>query len=283
MISVNGVEIKPQKFPDGTKKIDVGEVPGTIKWNSFNSYGVKWLYESDDELFLVYCISKTLKTIDPDIRQHLTMPYIPNARFDRIEYSDECFTLKYFAEIINSLNFERVIVRDPHSNVSKALFNNVVEEDVCCTYIPEVIDKIVEVEDCFDNLVIYFPDNGSLKRYGANTLDYIDRNIPIVYGVKNRDWKTGEILGIEIHGQTDKLNENTVILMIDDICSKGGTFYYGSKELEKYGCKTMYLYVTHCENTILEGNLLKEDSLFKKVFTTNSIFTAEHEKVEVLR
>ncbi len=70
--------------------------------------------------------------------------------------------------------------------------------------------------------------------------------------------------------------------MIDDICSKGGTFYYGSKELNKYGCKDMYLYVTHCENTILDGELLKEDSLFKKVFTTRSIFTKEHEKVEVL-
>lgn len=281
MIIVNGIEIKPQKFPDGTKKIDVGEVPETIRWNSFNSYGITWLYDSDDELFLVYCISKTLKTIDPDIRQHLVMPYIPNARFDRTEQPNECFTLKYFAEIINSLNFERVIVRDPHSNVSKALFNNIVEEDISCNYIPEVIDKILEAEDYFDKLVAYFPDNGSLKRY-ANAFDYIDKDIPIVYGVKNRDWKTGEILGIEIHGQTDMLNENTVVLMIDDICSKGGTFYYGSKELEKYGCKTMYLYVTHCENTILEGNLLKEDSLFKKVFTTNSIFTAEHEKVEVL-
>ena len=282
MISVNGVEIKPETFPDGTKKIAVVTVPETIRCNSFKSYGIKWLYESDEELFSVYCISKTLRTIDPDIGQYLIMPYIPNARFDRIEESGECFTLKYFAEIINSLNFEGVIVRDPHSNVSKALLNNIVEEDVCCTYIPEVIDKIIETEHCFDKLAFYFPDNGALKRY-TNTLNYIDKDIPVVYGVKNRDWKTGKILGIEIQGQTDELNEDTVILMIDDICSKGGTFYYGSKELEKYGCKTMYLYVTHCENTILEGNLLKEDSLFKKVFTTNSIFTAEHEKVEVLR
>lgn len=56
--------------------------------------------------------------------------------------------------------------------------------------------------------------------------------------------------------------------MIDDICSKGGTFYYGSKELNKYGCKDMYLYVSHCENTILDGELLKEDSLFKSIYNT---------------
>lgn len=123
-----------------------------------------------------------------------------------------------------------------------------------------------------------FPDSGSLKRYS----EFVSDDYPIVYGIKNRDWKTGEILGIEIHGDTDKLDENTAILMIDDICSKGGTFYYGSKELNKYGCKDMYLYVSHCENTILDGELLKEDSLFKKVYTTRSIFTKEHEKVEVL-
>jgi ribose-phosphate pyrophosphokinase len=145
------------------------------------------------------------------------------------------------------------------------------------SYITQTCCKVLKAESS-RNLVIYFPDSGSLKRYS----EFVSDDYPIVYGIKNRDWKTGEILGIEIHGDTDKLDENTAILMIDDICSKGGTFYYGSKELNKYGCKDMYLYVTHCENTILDGELLKADSLFKKVFTTRSIFTKEHEKVEVL-
>ena len=264
MISINGVQIVPESFPDGTQKIDfsLGVISQEIIENK-TAY-ITWLYESDKELFSLLCISKNIKEHFPWLQQALVMPYIPNARFDRVKESSECFTLKYFAEIINSLGFVRVIVTDPHSDVSTALIN-------------QTCSKVLKAEPS-RNLVIYFPDSGSLKRYS----EFVSDDYPIVYGIKNRDWKTGEILGIEIHGDTDKLDENTAILMIDDICSKGGTFYYGSKELNKYGCKDMYLYVSHCENTILDGELLKEDSLFKKVYTTRSIFTKEHEKVEVL-
>lgn len=276
MISINGVPVVPESFPDGTQKIDfsLGVISQEIIENK-TAY-ITWLYESDKELFSLLCISKNIKEHFPWLQQALVMPYIPNARFDRVKEPDECFTLKYFAEIINSLGFVRVIVTDPHSDVSTALIDHV-EVIRGASYITQTCCKVLKAESS-RNLVIYFPDSGSLKRYS----EFVSDDYPIVYGIKNRDWKTGEILGIEIHGDTDKLDENTAILMIDDICSKGGTFYYGSKELNKYGCKDMYLYVTHCENTILDGELLKADSLFKKVFTTRSIFTKEHEKVEVL-
>lgn len=276
MISIGGVAVIPKSFPDGTQKIDfsLGVISQEIIENK--TVYITWLYESDQELFSLLCISKNIKEHFPWLQQALVMPYIPNARFDRVKEPDECFTLKYFAEIINSLGFVRVIVTDPHSDVSTALIDHV-EVIRGASYITQTCCKVLKAESS-RNLVIYFPDSRSLKRYS----EFVSDDYPIVYGIKNRDWKTGEILGIEIHGDTDKLDENTAILMIDDICSKGGTFYYGSKELNKYGCKDMYLYVTHCENTILDGELLKADSLFKKVFTTRSIFTKEHEKVEVL-
>ena len=276
MISIGGIPVVPEAFPDGTQKIDLplGAMHREIIENK--TVYITWLYESDKELFSLYCISESIRENFPQLQQALMMPYIPNARFDRVKDSCECFTLKYFAEIINGLDFVRVIVTDPHSDVSTALINHV-EVIRGASYITQTCSKVLKIEPS-RNLVIYFPDSGSLKRYS----EFVSDDYPIVYGIKNRDWKTGEILGIEIHGDTDKLDENTAILMIDDICSKGGTFYYGSKELNKYGCKDMYLYVSHCENTILDGELLKEDSLFKKVYTTRSIFTKEHEKVEVL-
>lgn len=276
MISIGDVPVVPVVFPDGTQKIDLQLEAMYREITENKTVYITWLYESDKELFSLYCISKNIREHFPQLQQDLMMPYIPNARFDRVKYSNECFTLKYFAEIINSLGFVRVIVTDPHSDVSTALINHV-EVIRGASYITQTCSKILKAEPS-RNLVIYFPDSGSLKRYS----EFVSDDYPIVYGIKNRDWKTGKILGIEIHGDTEKLDENTAILMIDDICSKGGTFYYGSKELNKYGCKDMYLYVTHCENTILDGELLKADSLFKKVFTTRSIFTKEHEKVEVL-
>ena len=71
------------------------------------------------------------------------------------------------------------------------------------------------------------------------------------------------------------------VLIVDDICSKGGTFYHSAKKLKELGAKNIYLYVSHCENTILEGDLLTS-GLIEKVFTTDSIFRKEHEKIEVM-
>ena len=42
------------------------------------------------------------------------MPYIPNARQDRVKGPEDVFTLKYFANVINALGFRTVTVLDPH-------------------------------------------------------------------------------------------------------------------------------------------------------------------------
>ena len=55
-----------------------------------------------------------------------------------------------------------------------------------------------------------------------------------------------------------------------------------AKELKEAGAANIYLYVTHCENTIYEGELLKEDSLIKHIFTTNSLLTAPNEKITIV-
>ena len=44
----------------------------------------------------------------------------------------------------------------------------------------------------------------------------------------------------------------------------------------------IYLYVTHCENTILDGELINS-GLIKKIFTTDSIYTSENENIEIIR
>lgn len=87
---------------------------------------IVWNYESDAEMVVLYYITKHLKNAGFIVS--LYMPYIPNARMDRVKNNDEIFTLKYFAEFINSLEFEAVYVRDPHSNVSCALINILLEK-----------------------------------------------------------------------------------------------------------------------------------------------------------
>ena len=121
MILLDDKVVCPTSFPDGTLalRVDVS--------SKNNQKVIEWNYESDTEMVVLYYITKHLKSAGFSVS--LFMPYIPNARMDRVKNGDEIFTLKYFAEFINSLGFETVYVRDPHSNVSCALFDNLKVDD----------------------------------------------------------------------------------------------------------------------------------------------------------
>ena len=62
------------------------------------------------------------------------------------------------------------------------------------------------------------------------------------------------------------------VLIVDDICSRGGTFYHSAKALKAAGAKSVSLYVTHCEETITLGEMAASDGLVDHVYTTRSIF-----------
>ena len=258
MIKVNGVEIKPCYFPDGTlsSKVNKSIVSGSY-------VVIDWLFENNEEMATLYFLVKHLKENHKHIE--LKMPYIPNARQDRVKNEEDVFYLKYFAEFINDLSFCCVKVRDPHSYVAEALIKNL--------YI-ETAEKYIALAkgNCNPDLMFY-PDEGAMKRYSTM--------IPMEYafGVKRRNWEDGKIIGLDVIGDSEKIKGKT-ILIIDDICSRGGTFYHSAKKLKELGAKEIYLYVTHCENTILDGEMLSS-GLIEKIYTTNSIFTKEHEKIEV--
>lgn len=267
MIKLNGGLVEINHFPDGTLHLDGKEY--TIYASDMRQY-ITWHYENDAELFTLICLVKYIRHHKPGTEIVLTMPYIPHARMDRVKEYSDVFTLKYFADVINSLEFSRVYVLDPHSNVSKAVINNVFEND-WCEYVERALEKSVLQGD--EEYILFYPDEGSMKRYSS------DINLPYAFGVKRRDWQTGKILGLDIIGDENAIKGSN-ILIVDDICSRGGTFYHSAKKLKELGANKIYLYVTHCENTILEGDLLNS-GLIERVFTTNSIFTKKHEKIEV--
>lgn len=124
MISVNGYIIKKNHFPDGTFNLTnlegfFGEFERGRLPNSF--YQVEWLYQEESEAMLLWFITSHLKNKCKTAYMTLHMPYVPNARMDRTKHRfTEVFTLKYFADFINSIGFNEVHILDPHSNVSEA-------------------------------------------------------------------------------------------------------------------------------------------------------------------
>ncbi len=285
MITINGIEIVRKTFPDGS--LCLLDLDNSLLYPNRN-YEIVWLYEGDYEIFMLICIVKHLRSkMYNNVSFNLTMPYVVNSSLDRTHSDNEVFTLKYFAEIINDLKFNKVVIVDPHSIVSEALIDN-----VCVlrphNIIDDAINKMRSLNEFKRELVIYFPDDGAYKRYKDMPCF---KNFNCIYGKKERDWETGKILGIEIYDKNGtKLTneiENCNVLMVDDIISYGGTLAYSADKLKEMGAAHISAYATHVENSVLDeekGTLLKryKDNIIDTVYTTNSIYHGNHPMVEVI-
>lgn len=258
MIKINNIKIEQNQFPDNSLFMrfnpwDVGTAKQIV---------IEWYYENDAELFTLICLKRHLEESFKRFEYVLRMPYCPHARMDRVKTSEDVFTLKYFCEVINSLHFDLVVIEDPHSNVCTALLNNV---DVVT---PKAsVNKVIKMIDD-DSLVMFYPDAGAMKRYSDLT------DLPFAYGEKKRNWETGRIESLEVIGK-ENIAGNAV-LIVDDICSYGGTFARAAKALREAGAVAVYLYVTHCEDNIHNGDIFKNGDI-DCVYTTNSIYTGKND------
>lgn len=270
MILINNTEYKLKTFPDGT--LCMLDMPSIDLQPYVN---ITWKYDKDSELVALQYIVYHIRENYPSIKDiYLNLPYIPNARMDRVDpacKNEQVFTLKYFAKIINSLNFSKVYVLDPHSNVSMALIDRVSEFPVC-EFIKQAIKEIKNNSD--EDIIIYTPDAGAYKRYSTllKTL-----NIPFIYGEKIRNFANGKIEGLKVITNNLDIKGKT-ILMIDDIIAYGGTFYYSAEELKRQGVGKIFAYATHTENSILELDSTKEPAELKSKFL-KMIYEGEIEKL----
>lgn len=272
MIKINGFEVEVGHFPDGTQCIKFpSNIICSYDEETNRRVSISWFYDSDEELFtLASSVDYIKRNFDNNPLIDLYLPYVPNARMDRIKNYEENFSLKVFANFINSFNFAKVYVETVHSNVSEALINNIVSCD------NQAFINGVMVREKPD--VIFFPDEGACKRYSDL---YVIKNskLPIAFGIKKREWATGKILGLDVISDVDLKDKN--VLIIDDICSAGGTFKFSSMKLKEMGAKEVNLYITHCEDNIQNGDLLKTD-LISRIYTTDSILHIEDEKIRII-
>lgn len=287
MIEVNNQIITIGHFPDNTQliKFDDKEIRNDLYGNHIT---IRWKYESDEECMTLYFLVKHLRNIPnygKNVKIHLNMWYLPNARMDRVKNADEIFTLKYFADFINSLNFDSVELLDVHSDVGRGLINNVIEStDAVKEFVRRAINGI-RIDANLEQIVpvLFFPDAGAMKRYEYLAKEYGQEGI--LYANKKREWRTGKILGLDIKTEFfDSSIEGRTILMVDDIISYGGTMKYSAEKLKELGAGKIYIYCTHLENSVLDkekGTLLPllENGTVEKIFTSHSLFSKSHPKI----
>lgn len=266
MIILNGVEIKFKTYPNNETLCNTTQLVNNIGENN----KIVFKYYNDTDLLKLMFIKKYLD--EYNVKASLVIYYMPYSRLDRTE-GNMVFTLKYVAELINSLNFDKVDILEPHSDVTMALINRSVGLSITQRLVNDAI-KYTGWDKEKD--YVYYPDAGADKRYSKLF------NYKKLIGLKNRDFNTGNILNLQVFGNVPQ--ENFKVIMIDDLCSKGGTFIMGAKKLKEMGASDIYLVVTHCEETIFNGEIIEDNNLISAVFTTNSILTNNkgYEKIKVL-
>lgn len=287
MLWLNLEQITVGHFPDNTQALKMPSINfddlTARKHFHANQYSIRWKYESDEECMTLYYITKHLRNTNKRARISLVMEYLPNARMDRVKNPDEVFTLKYFAEFINSLEFDIVYLLDIHSDVGRALINNVSESTACVAdYVRASVTSIKDMGH--DTPVLYFPDAGAKKRYEYLVPEFGKNGV--LYGEKQREWRTGKILGLEIKQESPVVGDT--VIMIDDIIAYGGTMKYSAEKLKERGFKNIFIYCTHLENSVLneeKGTLLPllNDGTVKNLFTTDSLFSGEHKAIIQLK
>lgn len=197
----------------------------------------------------------------------LIIPYFPAARQDRVMIKGEALTVKVYADIINSLQLNKVSVFDAHSEVTPALLNN-------CEAIPNhtFIQKVIE--SIGKPVKLISPDGGALKKI-YKVSEFLG-GLEVVECSKSRDVKTGRLSGFKVYN--DDL-QGADCLIVDDICDGGGTFVGLAQELKNKNAGKLYLAVSH---GIFNKGFAVLDC-FEKIFTTNSFKDFEGENVEVIQ
>lgn len=227
----------------------------SMRMNSFNDLGLLLLAKDalNSMANLGYC--------------DLLIPYFPGARQDRRMVEGEPLTVKVYADIINSMNFDKVSILDPHSDVTTALLNNV---DIIPNYnlVRTALFKVYPTTEhnilsWGEEFHLISPDAGANKK--INSLGIHLGAKSIIKCDKTRDVSNGKITGFEVY--SDDLKGRTCIL-VDDICDAGGTFLGLSKELKAKNAGDIHLIVSH---GIFSKGLHKLENEFKTVWTTDSI------------
>ena len=267
MIKIGNQVITFGKFADGTchVNIDCTQLEPNVP--------ITWLYDNDSELIQLWFLTQHCRDHE-GYRRMLSIPFLCNSRQDRVKNDTDVFTLKYFSQIINALHFDRVETFDAHSDVAAALINHIHVLSPA-----PVVDNILQ--HLPDDTLLAFPDEGSMARYRGHF------PIPTVYGIKQRNWENQKVEKLVLCGAKHNIAGHN-ILIIDDICGKGSTIYYMAKQLKERGANNIYVYVSHCENTVVRANLngqslLDIPNLITQLYTTNSIFREHHPKIEIVK
>lgn len=222
MIYLNGDQVNVTLFPDNTSQV------WKLDDRHFNleRATIRWEYSYEGEFMQIAQLKNLLDQMSVDL-VYLNLEYLPYGRQDKEIFNDSTFALHTFATQLNSLQFEEVLIMDPHSTVALDLINR------SQAVYPH--DPLLKAWEATESIVACYPDKGARLKY--------EKIYPydFIYGEKRRDQATGNIIKYELVGKC----EGQKVLIVDDICDGGRTFQLLAMDLFKAGAIEVNLFVTH--------------------------------------
>jgi len=272
MIKVNEKELETILFPNGETgyKLDIFEgIDEDAGWPR-----VSYRFEGNADLMDLFFVLEELRSRNQQSNIHLKIGYMPYSRMDR-ENGEFMFTSQRLSTMLRRIPGLDITVVEPHSEVTHYELEEYEMDRYSETFMTPgmvtslVIDKKLDI----DETLLVFPDAGAAKRYpeiiARMPMSPIARMRTLVIE-KQRDFTTGNITAIGIAGGQVVCNLPKTAIIVDDLCSRGGTFIGAAAALKEAGVETVYLVVAHAEETILEGKI-PETGLISGVYTTNTI------------
>ena len=230
------IAYKSMIFPDGQPhiKINVQQAAALDKkaplriFTRLNNAG---------DLLLTLLVKNTLDYLEFE-QVELHVSYLLAARMDRVMLDGEPFSLKVVAAMLNQGQFKKVLIFDPHSEVSTAL----IDRSYAVTNHLFVRDALSDYTDTHqgETPCLVSPDAGALKKIHKLAQFLGIENV--VECMKERDVRTGALTNFK--AMTDGLHGQTCFI-IDDICDGGGTFAGTARMLKEKGAAKVVLIVSH--------------------------------------
>lgn len=244
-------------FPDGAVWLKVtGKLPSFARQMRVR---VAAMRDMNDFMLLAQLVDAVRHAADITV-SHLELAWLPWARQDRHMVPGDSFALKVFANLLNTLNFNKVFVLDPHSDAAAAAINNcVVIAQESCLMQSETLRRAIG--NC--ELMLVAPDAGALKKIHNVAKASGAQEYAIL--TKERDVATGNLTGFALVAG-DVAGKD--LLIVDDLCDAGGTFIGSAQVLRDAGARSVSLYVTHGVFSKGVENLLNNG--IDAIYTTTS-------------
>jgi ribose-phosphate pyrophosphokinase len=259
VITLNEVPVDFSIFPGGEIHVNLLDHDDTV-----DQMHVRAEIKDSDGVMALLMVKDIIDRIDCE-SSVLELAYVPYSRQDRVCAEGDAFSLKVFANLINSMNFDVVITIDNHSNVAGALINNCISVSQVDLFSGSgsVGDAILMGE-----LLLVAPDAGASKKVEEFGFEFVQC-------LKHRDPSTGVLSGFRVCDDV----EGRDLLIVDDICDGGGTFIGLTEELLHCGARTVSLYVTH--GIFSKGVDVLYEAGIKDIYTYSGVFNDNNNVIKL--